>query len=156
LTYADNSSILAAFDTNDNIFFPVVCTYAGDQGAKIYLVNEDIEAGINLLKSSDLVYSVTNGQVQDCQVLFLGISERPDDTWSGYDPDVSAAYEAEPLLLEFNDTMLDSEGEIEEELLLGWDDEELDFEDVWDDEYWVDLIDELLPEDDNSTIALRK
>ncbi|KAH7078470.1 hypothetical protein FB567DRAFT_534009 [Paraphoma chrysanthemicola] len=154
--YDTGSTILAAFDTNDNIFFPVICTYAGSQGAKIYLVNEDIDAGIKMLKSPDLTYSVTNGPVKDCQVLFLAISDRPDDSWSAYESDVSDAYEADPLALAFNSTMLDSSGEVNEDLLLAVDDEDLDFTDVWDDEYWLDLIDDLFDDDDNSTSVLRR
>ena len=95
-----------------------------------------------MLKSPDVAYTVTNGQVKDCQLLFLGISDRPDDSWFGYDSEVASAYEQDPLILEFNSTLLDGEDELKEDLFLEVEDEDLDLEDIWDDEFWLDFMEE--------------
>ncbi|TEA21620.1 hypothetical protein C8034_v003582 [Colletotrichum sidae] len=71
--------ILAAIDPDEHIFFPAVCTYKDGQSPKVYLVGADFEAGLATLKSPDLAYTVTNGLVDDCRLLFLDITERDDD-----------------------------------------------------------------------------
>lgn len=147
LEYDTNSTVLAAFDLSNNMFFPVLCTYtADDQGARIFLVNEDIEAGISMLKSPDVAYSVTEGQVKDCQILFLGISERPDDAWATYDAEVAENFASEPLFLEFNSTVFNDEGELDEEYFELVSEEDLDFEDVWSDNFYLEYIEENLNE----------
>ena len=52
----DDDGYFVAFDLAENPFFPVVCQYADGAVAKMFLV-EDPEAGIDLLRSSDVVYS---------------------------------------------------------------------------------------------------
>ena len=148
--YADNSSVLAAFDLSGNAFFPVVCTYKGTQGAKIYLVNDDIETGIKMLKSPDLAYSVTNGEVKDCQLIFLGISDRPDGTWATDDTGVAIEYEQDPLILEFNSTLLDSDNGLNAKMFQEDPDMDLDFDDVWEDEFLLEFLEEELLEDEKS------
>lgn len=141
--YSDDATVLAAFDLNNNMFFPVVCTYKNStQGAKIYLVNEDIEAGIAMLKSPDVAYSITNGAVKDCQMLFLAISARPEDSWFADDSAVEAAYEQTPLIWDFNSTLVDAEGELKEDLFEELKEDDFEEEDIWDEDFWADDWDE--------------
>jgi hypothetical protein len=125
-----------------------VCTYKDStQGAKIYLVNEDIDAGIAMLKSPDVAYSITNGEVKDCQMLFLDISNRPDDTWFADDSAVEAAYELTPLIWDFNSTLVDAEGELKEDMFDELKDDDFDEEEIWDDYFWADDWDEDMNKD---------
>ncbi|KAF2820090.1 hypothetical protein CC86DRAFT_412555 [Ophiobolus disseminans] len=144
--YDTNATILAALDLTGNIFFPVVCTYEDGQSARIFLVNKDIDDGIAMLKSPDVSYSVTNGKVKDCQLLFLGISERPEDSWVSYDSEPTSVYEREPLVMEFNSTVVDDDGELIEDFFELVADESLDFSDVWNDEFWLEYLNEDLDE----------
>ncbi|KAI8283850.1 hypothetical protein K4K56_010361 [Colletotrichum sp. SAR 10_98] len=134
--YDDNNSsasMLAAIDPEDNIFFPAVCTYKGDQTAKIYLVGEDVDAGLEMLKSPDLTYTVTNGEVDECYLLFLGITNRELGEWADYGDDVTDEYESDPLYVEFDDTLFDTGGDLllpADELLPYQDD--VNYDDVFD------------------------
>ncbi|KAI3538538.1 hypothetical protein CSPX01_09466 [Colletotrichum filicis] len=141
--YDDNdstASILAAIDPEDNIFFPAVCTYKGDQTAKIYLVGEDVDAGLEMLKSPDLTYTVTNGEVDECYLLFLGITNRELGQWADYGDDVSDAYDSDPLDVEFDGTLFDADGDLllpSDELLAYQDDVNYDvFDESLDDITW--------------------
>lgn len=137
--------MLAAIDPYDNLFFPVVCTYTNtSQGAKIYLVDSDVEAGIAMLKSPDISYSITNGEVKDCQVLFLELTDRTEGAWSDYDDDTDSIYENDPLELEFDESFL-IDGNIDESKL-GKVPEETDFE--FDDPLGEDWLDDDLVNDD--------
>jgi hypothetical protein len=95
-----------------------------------------------MLKSPDVAYSITNGEVKDCQMLFLDISERPDDSWFADDSAVEAAYELTPLIWDFNSTLVDAEGELKEDMFDELKDDDFDEEDVWDDDFWADDWDE--------------
>ncbi|RDL42412.1 uncharacterized protein BP5553_02391 [Venustampulla echinocandica] len=107
----DGPSLLAAV-TNDDIFFPVVCTYKDSQSAKIYLITSDIDAGIEMLKSPDIEYSITNGEVDDCYLLSLGITDRTDGDWADWDDDAEEMYNTDELDLEFDDDVFDEEGNL--------------------------------------------
>lgn len=145
--YAPNANILAAFDLNENIFFPVLCTYKEkSSGARIFLINDNIDEGIARLKSPDLAYTVTNGQVDDCKLLFLDISARPDNSWAAYDPDVERYYEEKPLIMEFNETVVGDDGELIEDLFSLVKNEELDYNDVWAIDFWLDELEKELSE----------
>ncbi|RDW58794.1 hypothetical protein BP6252_13270 [Coleophoma cylindrospora] len=113
-TAGDNANtganILAAIDPDDNLFFPVVCTYT-NSSSKIYLVTEDISAGISTLKSSDVVYSITNGQVDECYLLYLEIVDPVLGAFSELE-DIDASYASNPLDLEFNSTAFDQNGNL--------------------------------------------
>ncbi|KAI8940370.1 hypothetical protein NX059_004063 [Plenodomus lindquistii] len=81
------ASVLAAFDDHDQMFFPVVCTYSDASSAKIYLVS-DLERGIETLKSPDLKYTVTNGDVAECSFLPLtwgADTNATEPEWASYD-----------------------------------------------------------------------
>ncbi len=62
----------------------------GNQTARVFVVGPDVEAGLAALQSGDLEYSVTNGPVAECYVLFLDIAARPDGAWAASDPDATA------------------------------------------------------------------
>ncbi|KAF2844694.1 hypothetical protein T440DRAFT_484001 [Plenodomus tracheiphilus IPT5] len=89
------------------MFLPVVCTYSDATSAKIYPV-EDVEKGIKPLRSPDLKYTVTNGDVADCTFLPLTWGADTNATepgWPFYDKidflsDVTALEEH----IEFDDT----------------------------------------------------
>ncbi|KAI4868074.1 hypothetical protein F4820DRAFT_445428 [Hypoxylon rubiginosum] len=136
----DAPSLLAAIDTNDEIFFPAVCTYKNaTAGAKVYLINgTDIDAGLALLRSPDVEYSVTNGAVDDCYMLFLEITGRADGAWAGWDGDAAEAYADNAVELEFDGSLVDDEGDLEigtSGLLADQDEEALDdFEEIFDDD----------------------
>ncbi|KAI1389653.1 uncharacterized protein F4822DRAFT_442864 [Hypoxylon trugodes] len=109
----DAPSMLAAIDPNNDIFFPVVCTYKNTTaGAKVYLVNEDVDAGLAMLKSPDIEYSITNGEVDECYVLFLEVTDRVDGGWAEYDDDAEEEYDESPIELEFDDSLVDDEGDL--------------------------------------------
>ncbi len=71
---------MAAYDDSDNVLFPVVCQYSDATASKIYLVRGDIEQGISTLKSRDLKYTVTNGDVSGCSYLPLNWGANTDAT----------------------------------------------------------------------------
>ncbi|KAI1478188.1 hypothetical protein F4774DRAFT_419510 [Daldinia eschscholtzii] len=109
----DAPSMLAAIDTNDEIFFPAICTYKNSSaGAKVYLIGSDIDAGLAMLKSPDVEYSITNGEVDDCFVLFLEITDRVDGAWSDYDEYAEEEYESNAIELEFDDSLINEEGDL--------------------------------------------
>lgn len=136
----DAPSMLAAIDSNDEIFFPAVCTYKNATlGAKVYLVNgTDVDAGLEMLKSTDIEYSVTNGEVDNCYLLFLEITDRVDGDWAELDEDADEEYADNAIELEFDDSLVDSEGDLElgtDDLLADQDDETLDnFDEIFDDD----------------------
>ncbi|RDW68618.1 hypothetical protein BP5796_09275 [Coleophoma crateriformis] len=106
------ASILAAVDPDDNLFFPVVCTYTNSSSSKIYLVTEDIDAGIAILKSPDVIYSITNGQVDECYPLYLEIFDPTLGAFDQLDINVDSNYATNPLDLEFNTTEFDQNGDL--------------------------------------------
>ncbi|KXH64154.1 hypothetical protein CSAL01_08073 [Colletotrichum salicis] len=77
-----------AIDPLDEIFYPMVCDYVDGQSSKPFLVRDPVE-GIETLKSSDFMYTVTGGRVRDCFALvlmqgirdtasYLSLSDTPD------------------------------------------------------------------------------
>ncbi|KAF3063999.1 Versicolorin B synthase [Daldinia childiae] len=104
-------SMLAAIDTINEIF-PAICTYKNaSAGAKVYLIGSDINAGLAIFKSPDVEYSITNGKVDDCYVLFPEITDCIDGDWADYDEDAEE-YESNATQLEFDDSLVDAEGEL--------------------------------------------
>ncbi|CAI4214013.1 unnamed protein product [Parascedosporium putredinis] len=142
----EGPSILAAIDPEDNLFFPVVCTYKDASSAKIYLVNADIEAGIQMLQSANFKYTITNGDVDKCYLLRLSATNRGEGDWAEWDEEVVAAYEEDPLVWTFDDSLF-GEGDDDwawlDELLL--DLEHLD----WSDEDLLAIWGDLMFEDDD-------
>lgn len=93
-----------------------------------------------MLKSPDLTYTVTNGEVDECYLLFLGITNRELGQWADYGDDVSDAYESDPLDVEFDDTLFDTDGDLllpSDELFAYQDDVNYDvFDESLDDITW--------------------
>uniref|UniRef100_A0A8H7TMR9 DUF7029 domain-containing protein n=1 Tax=Bionectria ochroleuca TaxID=29856 RepID=A0A8H7TMR9_BIOOC len=141
-------SMLAAVDQDDNLFFPAICTYKDGQGAKIYLIGEDTEAGLAILESPDVKYSITNGDVDKCNLLLLSVTTPIDGAWSEYDDDVEAKYKADPLEYGFDESLFGQDNLLDlPDTLLDSDDERLaDLDHVWDDEWFGEDLDIL--EDD--------
>ncbi|KAH8897555.1 hypothetical protein GQ53DRAFT_817851 [Thozetella sp. PMI_491] len=104
-----DSSLLAATDASGNVFFPAVCTYKGNQTAHVFLVGEDIEGGLAMLKSSDVAYSITNGEVDDCYMLSLSVTQPDAGAWADLDVAFDAEYESDPVMLELNDSLWSAE-----------------------------------------------
>jgi hypothetical protein len=116
------------------MFLPVVCTYIDSPSAKIFLV-EDLKKGIAMLKSGDLKYTVTNGNVKDCALLPL--------TW-GADTDATESDWASLADTDFSELDFDTEIEFDEEEFKdgAWIDEGLEMEE------WYDEFDELMFDED--------
>lgn len=63
--------VYVALDADFNMFFPVECAYANSSlPSKVFLV-EDPAEGMEMLKSEDVVYSITGGKVSECYFLAL-------------------------------------------------------------------------------------
>ncbi|KAJ4214962.1 hypothetical protein NW759_009986 [Fusarium solani] len=70
-----------AVDPNENIFYPVVCEFENDAGSKLFLT-EDPDEGAEMLKSPDLIFTVTGGKVTDCYAMPLMMGEYTEgDDW---------------------------------------------------------------------------
>ncbi|VUC29967.1 unnamed protein product [Clonostachys rosea] len=138
-------SMLVAVDKNDNILFPAVCTYKDGQGAKIYVIGEDIEAGLAMLESPDVKYTITNGDVDKCNLLLLSVTSPVDGAWSEYDDDARANYNADPLEYEFEESLFNQDQlNLPDSLLDADDDRFTDLDVIWDDDWFgedLDLLD---------------
>ncbi|KAE9963256.1 hypothetical protein BLS_009484 [Venturia inaequalis] len=66
-TAADETSniLFFAIDPTDTVFFTTVCTYIDHQVPRLFLV-KDIDAGMAMLQSADVEFSVTGGLVDTC------------------------------------------------------------------------------------------
>ncbi|KAK1638361.1 hypothetical protein BDP81DRAFT_392959 [Colletotrichum phormii] len=78
-----------AVDPIGEYFYPAVCDYVDGQSSKLFLVRDPV-AGIETLKSLDLMYTVTGGRVGNCFALvlmqgtldtasYLSLSDAPDN-----------------------------------------------------------------------------
>ena len=125
------ASVLAAVDPNGDIFFPIVCTYKNESSSKIYLTNADVDGGIETLMSPDLKYTVTNGDVDQCYLLPLYITARPEGAWAGWDDKVVAEYESDPLEWTYDEELFGDDDDLSwlDDLLLEWDGD-LDLDDI--------------------------
>jgi hypothetical protein len=70
-------------DDSGNVFGTAVCMYQDTAlPPKIFLIS-DPDTGLDLLKSADVKYSITGGDVKDCFVVSLGKGdETPDNEWN--------------------------------------------------------------------------
>lgn len=57
-------------DHAEQVFYPIVCDFADHSESKIFVANDPIE-GIKTLERKDIMYSVTGGEVTQCQALAL-------------------------------------------------------------------------------------
>jgi hypothetical protein len=69
-TAEPDNTLYFAIDSFENIFFTAVCTYSDNSVPKLFVIN-DVDAGLAMLKSPDIEYSITGGKVDDCFVLPL-------------------------------------------------------------------------------------
>ncbi|CAI6336214.1 unnamed protein product [Periconia digitata] len=82
--FSDDDPIYVAKTSDGTYYATTVCFYADPTlPPKIFLIS-DLEWGIEMLKSPDVKYSITGGDVTDCLYLPLtnGNAE-PDGAWSG-------------------------------------------------------------------------
>lgn len=63
---AGNSDLYFAVDIEGTGYYPIICTYQESTlNARVFLA-ADPDAGVELLKSPDIKYSITGGTVKDC------------------------------------------------------------------------------------------
>ncbi|KAK0724633.1 hypothetical protein B0H67DRAFT_632192 [Lasiosphaeris hirsuta] len=69
-----------AVDPMGRFFYPVLCHFEGaaGMGSKV-LVVKDLEAGVAVLESGDVMYSVTGGQVTRCGPVWLRLADFGDE-----------------------------------------------------------------------------
>lgn len=65
---ADDGTRFVAPDPDLNFYYPVVCTYTTNTPPRLFVV-ADPAAGISMLQSSDVVYSITGGFVDTCALM---------------------------------------------------------------------------------------
>ncbi|KAF9872229.1 hypothetical protein CkaCkLH20_10321 [Colletotrichum karsti] len=70
-----NGSYYVAVDSHDGLFYPIVCDYSDGTASRLFLAKDPV-AGVTLLESADVMYSVTGGQVSTCQTVALGLKTR--------------------------------------------------------------------------------
>ena len=66
----NDNTLYFAVDSFENIFFTAVCTYSDNSVPKLFVIN-DVDAGLAMLQSPDVEYSITGGKVDECFVLPL-------------------------------------------------------------------------------------
>lgn len=57
-----------AVDTDLNVFYPVLCTYTDGSLSKMFVVTDPV-AGLTVLQSADVEFSITGGAVKACYVM---------------------------------------------------------------------------------------
>ncbi|KAJ9649053.1 hypothetical protein H2199_000966 [Coniosporium tulheliwenetii] len=73
--------VYVALDANFNMFFPVECAYANSSlPSKVFLV-QDPAAGMEMLKSEDVMYSITGGKVSECYFLAMVQGSHEEGLW---------------------------------------------------------------------------
>ena len=100
---------VAALDLEDNLFFPVICTYKNSNISRIFVVADPV-AGLTMLQSPDLKYSITNGDVNECAVLPLVWGADGEGEWADYNEDLEAAFEDYYVEVEYDESEFDEEG----------------------------------------------
>ncbi|KAJ0359796.1 hypothetical protein COL154_007996 [Colletotrichum chrysophilum] len=70
-----NDSYYVAVDSHDGLFYPIICDYSDGTASRLFLAKDPV-AGVTLLESADVMYSVTGGQVSTCQTVALGLRTR--------------------------------------------------------------------------------
>ncbi|KAI8298125.1 hypothetical protein K4K61_012024 [Colletotrichum sp. SAR11_59] len=70
-----NESYYVAVDSHDGLFYPIICDYSDGTASRLFLAKDPV-AGVTLLESADVMYSVTGGQVSTCQTVALGLRTR--------------------------------------------------------------------------------
>lgn len=63
---SDNPDLYFAADLDNTGYYPIICTYQeANLNARVFLA-ADPDTGVDVLKSSDIKYSITGGTVKDC------------------------------------------------------------------------------------------
>lgn len=62
------SGFFVAADPDLNFYYPVVCTYTTNTPPRLFVVADPV-AGVSMLQTSDIVYSITGGFVDTCAVM---------------------------------------------------------------------------------------
>jgi hypothetical protein len=57
-----------AVDPDQNVYYPVMCTYTDGQVSKLFVVTDPV-AGVSVLQSADVEFSVTGGVVGSCYAM---------------------------------------------------------------------------------------
>ncbi|KAJ5016875.1 hypothetical protein K4K57_010498 [Colletotrichum sp. SAR 10_99] len=70
-----NDSYYVAVDSHDGLFYPIICDYSDGTASRLFLAKDPV-AGVTLLESANVMYSVTGGQVSTCQTVALGLRTR--------------------------------------------------------------------------------
>lgn len=63
-------SLYYPMNPSGTTFYPVVCSYSDGHYSELFLT-QDIDAGIAMLKSADVKFSITGGAVSDCWYMGL-------------------------------------------------------------------------------------
>jgi hypothetical protein len=87
-----------AVDADDNIFYPIICAYSdGSSPPKLFLAADPV-AGVAMLQSPDVEFSITGGVVSACAALNLQMAQL--DSEGGWDvPDNSTSTDSDVLPL---------------------------------------------------------
>lgn len=62
------SGFFVAADPDLNFYYPVVCTYTTNTPPRLFVVADPV-AGVSMLQSGDIVYSITGGFVDTCALM---------------------------------------------------------------------------------------
>jgi hypothetical protein len=82
---ADIEGLYVVVDyVNGNMYWLTFCTYTDQQPPKIFIVS-DLDAGITVLESVHVKYSVTGGNVDECYPLMAKEDNALMDTWAEWD-----------------------------------------------------------------------
>jgi hypothetical protein len=92
--------------TTDDVYWLSFCTYKDGQAPKVFVV-ADLDAGLAVLESQDVKYSVTGGEVEKCYPLMAVEDPALKDTWAEWDD----SFEEDADGLEFDVDDLEFEGE---------------------------------------------
>lgn len=65
---AYGAPMFVAADPDLNFYYPVVCTYTTNTPPRLFVVADPV-AGVSILQTSDIVYSITGGFVDTCAVM---------------------------------------------------------------------------------------
>jgi hypothetical protein len=73
--YSENNEdsddyLYIAVDSNQDVFYPMVCQYENHENSKVFLVADPVK-GAETLKSKDVQHTVTGGNIKECYPLSL-------------------------------------------------------------------------------------
>lgn len=74
-----------AVDSEGKVLFLIACVYSDSSKQAKLFVATDPDAGVKMLESVDLVYSVTGGAVDECFAVPIVAEKIPEDSYTEYD-----------------------------------------------------------------------